>query len=464
MNGMRRLKREEGVALVVVVGVMFVLMLLSAAIASSAVQSSDFSNHERKSKVALAAAEAGLGAATYRLQRLQPVENLCVTNAVSAPNDPSGACVWTDSIGNGASYTYYVTPDLGSPGLATLASKCGTTTPSGERCITAVGTVGGVSRRIQVRVSKPSPFRINGLVGLKRALIESNQSWSGPNFVIDSHVGSNGPITLGQNVNAPSPPWKCYLGPSATGPGGCQTQLVPGGLTAVSVDSLPFEAASSSNQNAGLTPAQGYTAAGRTLVLAANATLTLGTGSSSSVPANYSFCNITMGNGSKIVVPTGGVVRIYLDSPARSGSGCAAGTGKFTTGADSAQLNPSSGTTAEQLEIYVYGTSAPAPPSTPPPPATCGSDFTWTNGSPTNQRSSVFVYAPNSIVDITNNSPLEGAVVSCELKFWALSAASTYQYTGPLNPIPGQLNSVRGSWRECTTRNYAADPMSACTG
>src|SRR5947209_6806525 len=106
-----RLAEQRGIALPVVMLTLLVVSLLATAIASQSLLSSHDSNRDRNSVRALSAAQAGLATANYRLNVFKPADNQCVTNVASAPN--SGAdCTITESVGNGAGYTYYVTQKI----------------------------------------------------------------------------------------------------------------------------------------------------------------------------------------------------------------------------------------------------------------------------------------------------------------------------------------------------------------
>jgi Tfp pilus assembly protein PilX len=99
-----RMKRQDGVALPVAVMVMFVMSLLVAAFFSLSLQTSDAAKKDRSSKRALAAAEAGLQSAVFRLNQIRkpsvPTDQ-CLT---SGPTPPvAGECPgFTEQIGNGA--------------------------------------------------------------------------------------------------------------------------------------------------------------------------------------------------------------------------------------------------------------------------------------------------------------------------------------------------------------------------
>jgi hypothetical protein len=192
------------------------------------------------------------------------------------------------------------------------------------------------------------------------------------------------------------------------------------------------------------------------LTVAAGATLTLAEG-------DYNFCFVTLNSGATLQAATGARVKIYVDSASRSGSGCAQATGgKFAAGtiggAASAKINPS--LTAGQVEVYEYGTVAPPSGLASPPPATCNSDFTFVNGSSATSNN-LYVYAPDSKVAIESNAYQFGAVVACEMSYWALSASARWDNppTG-ISPSAG-VGVVVGSYRECTPQ-FVEDPESGC--
>lgn len=149
---MRRLTTsQEGVALPVATAMLLVISLFVIAFFSVTLQVNDTSIKDRSSKRTLAAAEAGLQTALYRMNRIgaTPDPALCFTTDW-VPQDMGGQCPAAPEVplGNGAAFTYYVTPELGTgsclgvPGLPT------------DRCVTAVGKAGGVQRRVQVRASR----------------------------------------------------------------------------------------------------------------------------------------------------------------------------------------------------------------------------------------------------------------------------------------------------------------------
>src|SRR5688572_13752449 len=88
-----RLAAEDGVALVVASGIILVMGVFVAAVAASALRVSGSSNDDRSGKRAVAVAEAGIRAATYRLNQQNPSATTCLTtaNSVYPAADPAGA-------------------------------------------------------------------------------------------------------------------------------------------------------------------------------------------------------------------------------------------------------------------------------------------------------------------------------------------------------------------------------------
>src|SRR3954453_9677955 len=169
-----QLAGQKGVALPVVCGTLLVIGLFSATLALVATKSSKDSDDQRSSVRALAAAQAGLSMANYRLNKLKPADDRCVTSVVSAPNAGSD-CTITESVGNGATYTYWVTQKI--PAGSGCNALPGTPSTGTHRCITSVGSVHGIMRRIQARTSAlpatPPLMPVHGLFGLDRVEVKN---------------------------------------------------------------------------------------------------------------------------------------------------------------------------------------------------------------------------------------------------------------------------------------------------
>jgi Tfp pilus assembly protein PilX len=453
-----RLRDERGVAVVIAITTITVTGLLAAALISASTFFLHSSARDASGKRALAAAQAGLNAGVYRLIRIgaspsASFGNNCITDkevawSNSAPHCPAATGYFNVT---GASSSFYLTPEMNAPltGMSTVATECASA-GGGERCVTAIGTVKGITRRLQERVSAVELFKIHGMVGLKGVKINSSESWSGPNFNVTSDTGSNGAITYGENVSPPGAPYGCFIGPKGSAPGTCPTTKVPE-ITVPSVDTLPFGTTQTTNSNG--TIAAGYTAGTRALSVAEGVTLTLAAG-------DYNLCSVTLGTGSTLTAAAGARVRLFVDSPSRTGTTCGAGTGTFKAGViggASAKINPGS---TGQLEVYVYGTATPPANLASPPPATCNNDFTFRNGSAATSNN-LYIYAPDSNVSIESNAYQYGAVVACQMTYYALSASARWDYppTG-IRPSAGTA-VITGSFRECAP-TYSGDPESGC--
>jgi Tfp pilus assembly protein PilX len=453
---LHKLSGERGAAIVIAIMTMTVTAGLATALFAGATGFVHSSSRDAANKRALAAAEAGLSVGAYRFSRisLSPSGSFasnCVTDkevawSSSAPHCPAATGYFNQT---GASSSYYLTPDMGTAlaGMSTVATECGG--GSGERCLTAVGTVNGVTRRLQERLKSAELFSIHGMLGLTGTKINSSESWSGANFKITSDTASNGPITFGENVSAPGAPYHCEIGPSGSAPCGAQNLTVPT-ITVPSVDTLPFGTTQTTNSDSTITLAQGYTAGTRSLSVPAGATLTLAAG-------DYNFCFVTLGTGATLSAASEARVKIYVDSPARTGSGCTSPTGGKLS-VPSGQLNL--GSTQGQLEFYLYGTATPPANLASPPPATCNADFNFVDAA-SGPSSNLYVYAPDSTVSLESHAYQMGAIAACKLTYWAQSASARWDYPpGGTRPSNG-ITVATGSFRECTPQ-YTGDPESSC--
>jgi Tfp pilus assembly protein PilX len=499
----RVLHEEDGVGLVVAASVLMVTTLLAGVALSSAGHFTRSSVEDSRSKEALAAAQAGLDVALNRLVAVSqsPSANFqsrCVTTQEAtwnsaAPANTAHCGATSGQLGNGASYTYYVSPSLDSSLDATLTghsqvrTDCNGAASGNQRCLTAIGTSGGVSRRIQVRAAGDTLFMVGGMVGLKAATADSDSNWQGNNFVFNSDIGSNGqspsaPIAFGNNTSSnPGAGYSCFTPNGNSVCGSPYDQQLT--LSAPSPDTLPFAGSRNTNNNA--TASVGYTALGRILDIPANNTLVLAAGT-------YNFCSVRLNNGAQLKAAPGANVKIFVDSAQRdtvsgvSGiSGCSGISypsgmtqGNFNAGVQGGGVSTILDGQTGQLEIYLYGTATPAPAGTAPPPSggsistagdgsrrasACGDDFDWRNDTGTPAQN-VYVFGPNSDIMITARSTIQGAVTGCTATFWGIAQGAGFSAT-PSSARPfGKIGALPGSWRECQAA-FAGNPESAgCTG
>jgi Tfp pilus assembly protein PilX len=464
---------EEGVALPVASGLLLVVSLLIVGFFTVSLQVNETSVDDRSSKRALAAAEAGLQTAIYRLNSLNASaianSSRCLRAGWENPLTNGECAGLTESLGNGASYTYYVTP--ASSASASCATVPGVATTASDRCITSIGTVNGVTRRIQTRVVQtPSIPDFNSVGMLGKSLV---YGWNSVNVATD--VGSNALVQFENSVNvdansAINVDGKIMLlqggqfiqGNSVNVDGGTQTISTPFDMP------MPdFEAVENANDNANLTT---------DLNTAWNATtrrISFSDGERTVRPGTYHTCGVFLGNSTRLRFShTGGArTRIFVDSPSRPGSMCAGQADPAGTfGADnSADINREVGMREELLDIYLYGT--PNNDTRPRPAwcvdlnqsgtieAECRSDFMLDNS--VNFYGSV--YAPNSTLQAHNSVNIWGSLAGDKIRFYN---SINFWLTGEMINKPAEAPgaATRKGWTECTPEPItASDPESGCT-
>lgn len=463
-------RSEDGVVMIVAMAVLLILGIITAVSVEAATQFSGTANRDTLRKRALEAADAGLQVATYRLNMLNPTSTGdCVSDHVYTPSPAGSSCgPHTQDLGNGASFTYYTTPVLSSS--ASCAGLPITNSTVDQRCITATGTVNGIVRRTQVRVAAYTGapiFPVNGVIGLSGVTVYNGAT-------INGNEASNGQITLKTNATATS----TVLGPSAPPVAG-QGSSGAGTVTRRPQSQGPFvlspvnpgnSADPDHNDNYrivnGLMSPPGsqadaaggsvsYTPSSRTLSLGNNSTLLLG-------GAIYNFCSLSLGNGATITVAQSPPdmpphkVAIFIDSPARPGSNCPAGSGTLTMANGSSFINQTPGTEpgiaydTTALQIYVYGWPSSYSSNANVVSFDVGVNFYGT------------IYAPQSTVSVNNAAASYGAIAGNIVNFNNSGA-----FTGDQNDLGIQSSTdgtfFRTAWHECLPQApNPNDPQSGC--
>jgi Tfp pilus assembly protein PilX len=463
---------EDGVALPVASGMLMVIAVLVVGFFTVALRVNDTSVEDRSSKRALAAAEAGLQTAVYRLNLLNQTPAAtrsvsCLTNTWVPPTN--GQCPGqTESLGNGAQYTYYVTHEGGAAGCVELPGVAAT---AQDRCITSVGTANGETRRVQTRVISKSvipPFNQVGMIG--KSLVFAYNSAN-----LNSDVGSNMRVVFENSVNVYDNDAINVDGKVMLLEGGTyqyeNSVKIDGGTQMISTPfalGMPdFETVENTNDNANLATDLG------TAWNATTRRINIPSGDKTIRPGTYHVCGVTLGNSVKLKFShTGGALtQIFVDSPSRPGSEACAGqadpAGTFTAD-NSVEVNKEVGEREELLDIYMYGTPSndtrPMYPTCEPihhpnQTATCRSDFMLDNS--VNFYGSV--YAPNSTIQAHNSVKFYGATAADKLIFFN---SVDFFLTGPVKDRtfgnPGAAE--RKGWAECRPQpTVANDPESGCT-
>jgi Tfp pilus assembly protein PilX len=445
---MRVLTRDErGSALVIAMLALLILTILAGAVLETALQSRQQSTQNRGRQGALAAANAGLSAAEFRLSQYAGADpTQCFTTQNAGP-PVAGVCAafGPASAGNGENYTYYVSPALSqSDSCAGLWVQA----PSGQtivqRCITAIGTAHGEKARVQVRVAGyqlSSQFPVNGILAL-------NSFTTSGTFSVNGDIGSNGNVSGSGSFAVQG---TVYYVPPATVTAPCTLpsctktpQSTAYGVPATSDG--PYQASASSNDNASIAwPSGVYDPVKRTVV----ATNKVGTAAAPLVipSGTYNFCRFQFNNDTYLTLAPGGHVHIYIDSPARSGSGCASGTGDVSVTGKLDFENPSGDPTA--LQIEAYGNPG-------------GTPTTFKLNNALNSSSSPFtgtIFAPNSAFTTTNVFSMNGAIVAN-----TFTSSNSVAFTaGNLSGLASgsAIQYAPAAWQQCRSAP-TANPTAAC--
>jgi hypothetical protein len=462
---------------------MTIALALAAAAVAWAADSSSFTNRDANAKAAVDAADAGARVAAYRLSQHQPAP----TEPVNTPAGAGGLCAMDgpESLGNGATFEYWISRALGVGDTCIGPTVDSTQFDVSQRCITAIGTVNGVSERIQERVAQytSTPVFQAAIFGTKTVTIGNNETivsdttnsaaligtngvltaggTGGGNTVIDgyslppgaslqigSNVTNNGPtagrttpypipqVTMGGTFNntltggtcvTPSPKPVGYIQTN------CDYRLSPTCL--LSCDSISGSVS--------------FDPVGRTLYLGNNSSVVLGGG-------YYNFCSLYLSNNSAITIAPGAQTSIYIDSPLDGGStspcsssnsaqGVAPGT--FTMSQNST-LN--AGGSALNAQIYVYGDQTNTPPT---------NSVNLTN----NGSSSFGLDAPFSNVNLSpsNNTIFRGAINGYTV---TIGNAGHFTYEADLASLqnPALYAYYRSYWEQCAGPGSQTDPVTGC--
>ena len=457
---------QEGVALPVATAMLLVISLFVIGFFSVTLQVNETSVDDRSSKRALAAAEAGLQTALYRMNQIgtsQPTQ--CFTTNWVAPVD--GQCqAATGSLGNGASYTYYATPELGT-GFCVVAGA------ATDRCITAIGTVGGVQRRVQVRANT-----ITGAVSYKTVgLMSKSLMYAGNSSEITSDLGANGVVHFGNSAKTFANSSADIDGAVFQAPGSTYEESGSGQEIAAEPDlqpvSTPYEFPPI-DFGAAQAAALNLTQAGWTRPGYVSTTKQWTVSGSQSLPAGtYLFCRILMQNGATLSFSTSQATQIYIDSPSRAGSPCENQSNPASTypvgtfwAENSNKFND--GGREDLVEVFVHGTSyngtrsGPSFSCTPsgdsPHTGKCKSDVLLNNSA----GFEGMIYAPNTTVELNNSGKMKGAIAADKIRF---NNSVVFELTDAVkDSAPVTSGGIdRGNWIECRPQpTVASDPESGC--
>jgi hypothetical protein len=432
---------ECGIALPAAVVLLMVIALLASVAGIATVSAINHSGRDRSTKQAVAAMDAGLDTAIYRLNKLTPSALLCVVVGATGLNlEPVQSDGWcraqTESLGDGASYSYRTSAALtiNLSGQALLSRK-----------IVVTGTANSVSRRAMATVNS-----LTGVSVFSGYAVTSLTDLTLPNSAsIVGDAATNGNMSLDASSllcgNALVGPGKSF---STTGP----TQQCPGFTHSNASQPLllnPVDQGNAATVNDnGRIGAQDpfvlqilstWNPATRVLKLQNSSILTLSGNT-------YSFCYLEISSLAQLAVaprlPTQPPLRIYIDSPENCPGVTNAGRMKLLNQATLLNSNASSKT----LQIFALGSTQTA----------TSIDF-FNNVSLVNGM----VYAPRSTLDLRNSTSIIGAVAAQTVAF-ANSAKVTWDPTADLSLDNLLPLFKRASWVECTSRQTGSAPDSGC--
>jgi Tfp pilus assembly protein PilX len=460
---------QEGVALPVATAMLLVISLFVIAFFSVTLQVNDTSVDDRSSKRALAAAEAGLQMALYRMnQGDTPEPTMCFTTGW-VPLEQTGQCPGqTDQLGNGASYTSHVTG-------VTPGACAGTTAGGTDRCITSVGRAGGLQRRVQVLANT-----LTGATSYKSVgLMSRSLMYGGNSSKVTSDIGSNGLVHWGNSAetfanssagiagavyHAPGSTWQTSGSPKTPAGG---RHPVTASYEFPPIEDFDTVKLTAKNIVSTVFPREDMT-------YTANKTLRV-TGSEAHLDAGvYYFCGFSMASSAKLTFSHTQSTEIYIDSPSREGSLCGSPpvsnpSPTYPVGTfwieNSNEFNKDG--REDLVEIFVEGTSyngtrsRPSfctPAGDPPDTDKCESDVILAN-------SALFegmIYAPKTTVELNNSVKMKGAIGSDKIRF---NNSVEFELTEAVkDSVPVTAGGIDGAnWIECRPEPHTAgNPQSGC--
>lgn len=456
---------EAGFALPAAVMVLFVVSLLAAAAVKVAVSTSSSTTHDEQRKAAMAAAEAGLRVATYRLTMLNPKSEYCINQSEVVTPGSGGYCeAGSESLGNGAAFTYATSPVLkaGEKCIGLTVSIKSEDEGISQRCVTATGTTHGISQRVEARVATFTAiplFPKPGVTGKKEVKLKGSST-------IEGAIASNGKIHAESKAEqtGSSELKKCELGPSgkieksgttnicsegtkertqsegeivigslqpgeatlfSTGPkcpvgaeekptGNCDFRIENGiydsGRKGAEILRQPYDLVS------GTVGFTGQATKDPRLTMAGKSSITLGGGV-------YYFCTLESTGNAALTVAAGTKTEIFIGSPeCPGGKGTLNFSGNFT--------NASNDPTA--LQIYIYGEG----------------EATLTGSA----KTVASISGPEASIRITGNFEFEGGIVGSTVELdgkahFKWSEADKYLEAGNAKPVTAYY---RTAWEQCT--------------
>jgi Tfp pilus assembly protein PilX len=449
MSFFRRLTDERGVALPVALAVLFTVAGLATVAARAAIVSNNQSFRDNNAKRAVQAAGSGLQTAVYQTNLLQPSSTQCVHKA-SADGALSNGALQTDNwcqpqtedLGDGGSYAFQVS----SPSVVTTSTGLSVD----QRKVVSVGTVNGVRRRavVTINAGRGAPIFPPGYTVAVRDSINMKNNAS-----ISGHIGSNGTITIKNNLDScgnvtPGPGKKASIGQNFTQCPGYNTTAAaePFDLQPVDISkATPNDNVRLTNmKNGSGSPQDTCSSCNKIGWNSSTRALTIDNATWNPTGDVYLFCRLDMKSGAKIQIASRSTpLFFYIDSPENcggtSGMGSVVLDGTFTN-----LYSP-----AHAIAILVAGSPTKA---------------TSVDLPSNDANTPIGIYAPNSTVTQQNNVQFTGAVVAKSLD---VKNNANFTWHDSINGLLSGSNirfyqAATGSYKECTGTPTTAVPDSGC--
>ena len=447
---MRRLRREEGMAVPTVLSIIGISTAFVAVAIASSINAQQGSTRDQDSKAALTAADAALSQALLRQNRYQTTASAPCIKVVggaltTGAADPStGWCpAVTGTVGT-TTYTYWVTPardasnhvvpitivGQGASDNVTRRVAVGADAISGSTLLANEGVIGQDTISLQGNPTIQVGTGTNGSVvlggsaticnnirhGVGQSYSHSGSSGQCPGYVVTEENRTLPPLTLPPGLSTGNSNFRLVTCTSPNVPAGC-------GLDTYS------------KQRNSTTPWDPTT---RTISIGQNATLTMGGG-------DYFICRLDMANGD-LIMAAGAHIRLYFDTP--ENCGLSAGASQISAGGNghiSATAFDASTGVFDLPGLFLLGST------TIPTTATLGGN---------SGADELVIYAPNTDVTFQGNSTLYGALAA---KTLTLGGDPTISYPNGAPPpfVDTYTTYKRNRYVECTGA-ATSSPNSGC--
>ncbi len=301
---------ERGIAIVTVMGALAATTAFGITITAAVVVFTQDTSRDRNVKRSIAASEAGVQEARYRMNMLQPTESSpCVTTGsggtyalAQAPGPGEWCNAESINLGNDITASYQVGPYSINNGVVT-------------RKVVSTATVSGVTRRVEATTSSNT-----GAPLFEPYAISSDQElqMKGNSKVSSGDVRGNRDIVLEGNASVcpgsatPGPAYQVIINGDEAGVCGSTAPA----STAFAMNPVDQGDAPTNNDNdritSGQDPSSGinWVPDERELSLSGSDTLNLS-------GHTYSFCSLQISGGNAVLsIDAGATVRIYFDSTA----------------------------------------------------------------------------------------------------------------------------------------------------